>query len=125
MDDLQPPQPLAARAENLIILTAAGSSAVDLMQPTIHRLADFYVRAVGDSTLIEPYAREKDYVRVRYVVTEDRSDISISSVLPFTQTIRLSVIAGLEMDPFGVPLNKHWLAGLPSDWPGKPPKQAG
>jgi peptidoglycan hydrolase-like protein with peptidoglycan-binding domain len=50
---------LMSAMENLIILNAAGSSsAVDQMQPTIHRLADFYVRAVSDSTLIEPYARE-------------------------------------------------------------------
>lgn len=70
-------------------------------------------------------AAKNDYVRVRYVVTEDRSDISIKSVLLFTQTIRLCVIAGLEMDPFGVPLNKHWLADVPSDWPGKPTEQAG
>lgn len=65
-------------------------------------------------------AAKNDYVRVRYVVTDDRSDIPVEGVLRFAETIRLSVIAGLEMDPFGVPLNKLWLSGLPSDYPGKP-----
>lgn len=66
-------------------------------------------------------AAKNDYVRVRYVITDDRSDIPVESVLRFAETIRLCVVTGLEMDPFGVPLNKHWLAGLPSDYPAKPP----
>ena len=66
-------------------------------------------------------AAKNDYVRVRYVVPEDRSDIPLESLLRFTQTIRICVISGLNMDPHGVPLEKHWLAGLPSDYPAKPP----
>lgn len=68
-------------------------------------------------------AAKNDYVRVRYVVSEDRSDISLESLLRFTQTIRLCVISGLNMDPYGVPLGEHWLARLPSDYPAKPPRR--
>ncbi|MER8571379.1 HEPN domain-containing protein [Mesorhizobium sp. M1409] len=65
-------------------------------------------------------ADKNDYVRVRYVVSEDRSDISAQSVLRFAETIRLCVIAGLDMDATGVPRSKHWLGGLPSDYPCAP-----
>jgi peptidoglycan hydrolase-like protein with peptidoglycan-binding domain len=49
---------LMSAMENLMVLNAAGSSAVEPMRPTIDRLADFYVRAAGDNSLIAPYARE-------------------------------------------------------------------
>jgi hypothetical protein len=66
-------------------------------------------------------ADKNDYVRVRYVVTKERSDISVDSVLRFTGIIRQSVIAGLDMDETGVPRDKHWLGDLPSDYPGRSP----
>ena len=62
-------------------------------------------------------AAKNDYVRVRYVVTEEKSDIPVASVLRFTQTIRLGVIEALNMDDQGVPRSKHWLGDLPSDYP--------
>ncbi|MBU1336934.1 MAG: HEPN domain-containing protein [Alphaproteobacteria bacterium] len=61
--------------------------------------------------------RKNDYVRVRYVVIEEKSDISPASVLRFTTTIRKSVCAALNMDDQGVPKGKHWLGPLPSDYP--------
>lgn len=61
--------------------------------------------------------RKNDYVRVRYVVVEERSDISPASVLRFTTTIKQCVCAALNMDDRGVPKGERWLGPLPSDYP--------
>jgi hypothetical protein len=61
--------------------------------------------------------RKNDYVRVRYVVVEEKSDISPSSVLRFTTTIKQCVCAALNMDARGVPKGEHWLGPLPPDYP--------
>lgn len=61
--------------------------------------------------------RKNDYVRVRYVVVEERSDISPAGVLRFTTTIKQCVCAALNMDDRGVPKGDHWLGPLPSDYP--------
>lgn len=63
--------------------------------------------------------KKNDYVRVRYVVTEDRSDISPESVLRFTRTIRQSVVAALNLDEHGAPKGEHWLGSLPPDYPSQ------
>lgn len=62
-------------------------------------------------------AEKNDYVRVRYV-TQDRSDIPLESVIAFTESIRLSVIAALDLDEYGAPRGKHWLSDPPLDYPG-------
>ena len=69
--------------------------------------------------------RRNDYVRVRYVVTEEKSDISPASVLRFTTTIRQCVCVALNMDEHGVPRDKHWLGPLPSDYPRQQISDAG
>ncbi len=50
-----------------------------------------------------------DYVRARYVVVREPTDISDQSVLRYCQTIRSSVIEALNMDEQGVPQGEHWL----------------
>jgi hypothetical protein len=63
--------------------------------------------------------RKNDYVRVRYVVTEDRSDISPESVLRFTNAIRQQVVQALNLDEHGAPKGEHWLGALPPDYPSR------
>jgi HEPN domain-containing protein len=63
--------------------------------------------------------RKNDYVRVRYVVTKERSEISPVSVLRFTTTIWRCVRAALNMDERGAPKGEHWLGPLPSDYPAR------
>lgn len=69
--------------------------------------------------------RKNDYVRVRYVVVEEKSDISPASVLRFTTTIRQCVCDALNMDEQGVPKGEHWLGPLPSDYPRQELDDAG
>lgn len=69
--------------------------------------------------------RKNDYVRVRYVVVEERSDISPASVLRFTTTIKQCVCATLDMDDRGVTKGEHWLGPLPSDYPRQHSDDAG
>lgn len=61
--------------------------------------------------------RKNDYVRVRYVVTEDRSDISPASVVRFAETLRERVRRALHFDNDGNPLGAHWLGPMPDDLP--------
>ncbi|NGP16539.1 hypothetical protein [Devosia aurantiaca] len=63
--------------------------------------------------------RKNDYVRVRYVVVDNRDDISEESVIRFCNTIRNSVVRALNLDEFGAPKGNHWLGALPSDYPSK------
>lgn len=63
--------------------------------------------------------KKNDYVRVRYVVTDDRSDISPESVLRFTRTIRQAVVVALNLDEYGAPKGEHWLGALPPDYPSQ------
>ncbi|MBZ9805759.1 HEPN domain-containing protein [Mesorhizobium sp. ES1-6] len=65
-----------------------------------------------------------DYVRARYVVVREPTDISDQSVLRYCQTIRSSVIEALNMDEQGVPQGEHWLGALPSDYPIQAPTEA-
>jgi len=60
--------------------------------------------------------RKNDYVRARYVVVEDKSDISPAKVLRFATAIRQCVCAALDMDEQGM----HWLGPLPSGYPVAP-----
>lgn len=62
-------------------------------------------------------SKNNDYVRVRYVVVQESTDISGESVLRYCQTIRSSVIKALGMNEQGVPQGKHWLGALPPDYP--------
>lgn len=65
-----------------------------------------------------------DYVRARYVVTRERTDISDESVLRYCQTIRSSVIEALKMDELGVPQGDPWLGALPTDYPKQAPTES-
>lgn len=50
--------------------------------------------------------RKNDYVRLRYVVVDDRTDISADSALQFAVTIRSSVVVALDLSNEGVPKGK-------------------
>ena len=69
-------------------------------------------------------AANNDYVRARYVVVREPTDISDQSVLRYCQTIRSSVIDALNMDEQGVPQGEHLLGALPSDYPTQAPTEA-
>lgn len=69
-------------------------------------------------------AANNDYVRARYVVVKEPTDISDQSVLRYCQTIRSSVIDALNMDEQGVPQGEHWLGALPIDYPTQTPTEA-
>ena len=57
-----------------------------------------------------------DYVRARYVVVREPTDISDESVLRCCRTIRSSVVKALDMNEQGVPQGGHWLGALPPDY---------
>lgn len=65
-----------------------------------------------------------DYVRARYVVVRETTDISDESVLRYCRTIRSSVIKALNMDEQGVPQGQHWLGALPPDYPKEMPTES-
>lgn len=90
-----------------------------------HDLSSMLDRAVALGLTVPPQVtalaakmRDKnDYVRARYVVTEERADIPVERVMRFADTIRSSVIKALNLDEYGVPLGSHWLGALPTDYP--------
>jgi len=60
---------------------------------------------------------KNDYVRVRYVVVEDGSEISPASVVQFAKAIRECVRSALNFDKYGNPTGELWLGTLPPDYP--------
>ena len=112
-------------------MRSAGET-VDALRALGHDLEKMVVRAksLGLKLPAQILAQSRklgannDYVRARYVVVREPTDISDQSVLRYCQTIRSSVIDALNMDEQGVPQGEHWLGALPSDYPTKAPTEA-
>lgn len=105
-------------------MRSAGET-VETLRAFGHDLEKMVVRAKGLGLKLPPQiwaqsrklSANNDYVRARYVVVRERSDISDESVLRYCQTIRSSVIKALDMNEQGVPQGKPWLGTLPPDYP--------
>jgi len=122
-----PGQLLAYHAAELFLKTFMRSAGQTIAQLRAHGhdLLSMVECACGlglelNQTIIDQARRMEqmnDYVRARYVVVDVRSDIPVESVLRFTATIRLAVIAALDLDDAGVPKGDHRLGALPIDYP--------
>lgn len=105
-------------------MRSAGET-VEALRALGHDLEKMVIRANGLGLKLPPQilaqsrklSANNDYVRARYVVVRERSDISDESVLRYCQTIRSGVIKALDMNEQGVPLGKPWLGALPPDYP--------
>jgi len=105
-------------------LRSAGET-VDALRAMSHDLEKMVNRADALGLKLPPQivaqsrklSKNNDYVRVRYVVVRESTDITGESVLRYCQTIRSSVIKALDMNELGVPKGKHWLGALPLDFP--------
>ena len=112
-------------------MRSAGET-VDALRALGHDLEKMVIRAKALGLKLPPQilaqsrklAANNDYVRARYVVVREPTDISDQSVLRYCQTIRSSVIDALNMDEQGVPQGEHWLGALPSDYPTQAPTEA-
>jgi hypothetical protein len=105
-------------------LRSAGET-IEALRTSGHDLASLLKRAQVLGLKLPPriaaqankMKRKNDYVRVRYVVVEERTDILVDSVLRLTETIRASVVEALGFSGDGVRQGNTWLGEAPADSP--------
>lgn len=57
-----------------------------------------------------------DYVRVRYMVVEEKGALTAQQALEFASDIREAVRTALDFDEFGNPRGRHWMVDEPADY---------
>lgn len=66
--------------------------------------------------LVKKIEDRNDYVRVRYVVVEQQSDVPVAAVIDLVSDIRQAICQSLNLDQNGAPKGDMWVAGEPDDY---------